>query len=157
MKERLKGAILSLSFLLPGSSQLLNGDWYKGLALAFAAVAGLAMFLGGSAHVSDLGFMIIAFTWMMNFMDIVNQAFRSISQSLREISESLESITYKLEQLEPILKGIAAQLHEIETKLPLLEERKLLPPPEPLLSLPSPGESISIQPPEEKIKEKNRV
>ncbi len=141
MRNSIRKFFLNLSFILPGSSQIINGETQKGLSLAVSAAVGITMFFLGNEKVSSLGFLVIAITWMTNFTDIVNQAFRHIVQDLNEIAVSLERIANKLEVISLQLKEISLALPELERRIMILQKTaglKLLPPGEQYLLLPSP-------------------
>lgn len=116
--------ILNFSFLLPGSSQFINKDWHKGVALSLSAVTGLLMFIFGGEKISLLGFLLIMFTLFTNFIDIIGQAFRHIENNLHEISVHLKQIVEALPKIEA---RFAALNHGIKF-LPSRRKFLLLPP-----------------------------
>ena len=130
MKRRFIDVVLAFSFILPGSSQLINKNWRKGTALAATAIFGLLMLHFGSENISSLGFLFLLLSLMTNWMDMINEVFKPLIQDLHKIEETLERMLPKLE-------FIAYQLRELNLAMRLPEVRKMLPAPKELKLLPS--------------------
>jgi len=137
MKRRFIDVVLAFSFILPGSSQLINKNWRKGTALAATAIFGLLMLHFGSENISSLGFLFLLVSLMTNWMDMINEVFKPLIQDLHKIEETLERMLPKLEFIAYQLRELNYQLRELNLAMRLPEVRKMLPAPKELKLLPS--------------------